>query len=284
MIPATNADHHKQLQPGVAFWVSLAVGWRRVLTAVAAATLLVACTTNTQPGSSTADPSRAPQTTVPPDAEPTTSSSRHATRWTLGATSLTIEVGKSGRLARLGHNHVVYSNAVTGELAFSNDNQLIANIAVPVSSLSVDDPEQRAVHRARDPQTYGSVPSQQQIDGTRANMLGRRVLHASEHAFITAQVFASSEHLMSELDNEVLTQGSHLLPIEMNLSIAGHHSDLNTELSWQRSGSQLFWQTQFTVTHEQLGLKPFSALAGALSVAQELEISLAGEIERVPAP
>ena len=85
--------------------------------------------------------------------------------------------------------------------------------------------------------------------------------------------------MLAELADPLTAQDAHTLPINLDLSIAGHEATLDCTLVWRRSADLLLWDSEFSVTHEQLGLKPFSALAGALSVAQELKIRLQGEID-----
>ena len=228
-----------------------------------------------------------PASVPPPQSLPRSTpeaTERETARWLLGSTNITIEVGKAGRLARLGHNHIVHSAEVTGQLAINSEKQLIAELSVPVMSLTVDNPEQRAIHATRDPQRYASKPTAQQIEGTRKNMLGRRVLNAQSYTTIVAQASAPADQLLQELAHTEQTDELHQLPIKIRTEIAGHSADMRVQLTWQNKGDRLLWRSEFKVTHEQLGLTPFSALAGALSVAQELGISLAGEIDLTQAP
>ena len=238
--------------------------------------VLIACAVGCTP--QTQAPVAAPAGTppVPPISTPRAEA---AAQWQLGATSLTIEVGKSGRLARLGHNHVVHSTEVAGDLRLTADNQLSADIYVPVASLVVDSPEQRSIYAAEDPQTYGKQPTPKQIAGTRANMLSARVLNAVQHEHLRATMSSVQPTLMADLTDPATAQEPHAVPITLDLVIAGREASLDCTLVWRRADDLLLWDSEFSVTHDQLGLQPFSALAGALSVAQELDIKLQGEID-----
>jgi len=254
-------------------------------------TLLVAivisgCTPQTEP--------RASHGTAPPPIAPTIESPNNDTaenpaaadsptaavtaNYELGATALTIEVGKAGRLARLGHNHIVHSTVVNGQLTIDTNDQLEADIYVPVTSLLVDDPKQRAIHRSRDPQSYGSEPTAQQIASTRANMLSQRVLNYEAHGFLQARVTAEDPSFTQILREASPTIEPHQTPARLELQIAGHKATVKCTIHWRSRGDRLAWDTRFAVSHENLGLTPFSALAGALRVAEEIKITIAGEI------
>ena len=238
------------------------------------------CTQQTQApvAAPAATPPVPPISTTPPNTA-RAGTTAAAAQWQLGATSLTIEVGKSGRLARLGHNHVVHSTEVAGDLLLAADNQLSADIYVPVTSLVVDNPEQRSIYATKKPQTYGTQPTPKQIAGTRTNMLSARVLNAVQHEHLRATMSAVHPTLIADLTDPVTAQEPHAVPITLDLVIAGRKASLDCTLIWRRADDLVLWESEFSVTHDQLGLQPFSALAGALSVAQELAIRLQGEID-----
>ena len=244
-------------------------------------TLTLGCTPQTEPrvAQETTTPAAAPPTKRPQAntaAPPPTAGV--GSSYKLGTTSLTIEVGKAGRLARLGHNHIVHSTAVSGRLTIDANDQLEADLFVPVTSLLVDDAEQRSIHRARDPQSYSSEPTTQQIASTRANMLSQRVLNAEAHGFLQARVTAEDPAFTQTLRGTNLAVENHQTPVVLELQIAGSEATVKCDIHWRSSGDRIEWKTQFSVTHQELGLTPFSALAGALRVAPELKLTLTGEI------
>ena len=89
-------------------------------------------------------------------------------------------VYKAGAFARLGHNHVISVGGLTGRV--SVDAADLANstfeLEIPVAGLVVDDPELR---RGLGDE-FSSVPSADDIAGTRKNMLSDRVLDGEHFA------------------------------------------------------------------------------------------------------
>jgi hypothetical protein len=75
-----------------------------------------------------------------------------------------IEVHRAGVLSRLGHDHVVASRNVTGFASLTGG---VADLYVPLDTLVVDEPELRSEAG------FDTQPSQQDIEGTRRNMLTR---------------------------------------------------------------------------------------------------------------
>jgi len=85
-----------------------------------------------------------------------------------GDSLLVVRVYRGGRLAKLGHDHVVSSREPRG---FIDADKGRADLYVAVESLAVDDPAQRAAAG------FESHPSESDIAGTRSNML-EKVLEA----------------------------------------------------------------------------------------------------------
>src|SRR5262245_26805116 len=91
-------------------------------------------------------------------------------------------VFKAGSLSRLGHNHVVSVANLTGTVMVDGADPAKSrfDLQFQVASLVVDDPKLRMGLGA----DFSSLPSADDIAGTRKNMLGEKVLDANKHQAI----------------------------------------------------------------------------------------------------
>ena len=111
-------------------------------------------------------------TSATPPATPAATASRH---YTTGSSHLRVRAYRDGPLARLGHNHVVTSTDIVGELDLAEP--LAASrfmLRLPLESLQVDLAAERA---AAGPDVDTPVPDDDRA-GTRSNMLGAAPLDA----------------------------------------------------------------------------------------------------------
>jgi hypothetical protein len=171
---------------------------------------------------------------------------------------LRVYVGRAGPLARLGHNHVVHTRDISGQIELAeNLMNSSASFSVPVGSFIVDDQSER--DRAGD--GFDSQPDESAIEGTRDNMLSDEVLNAAEYNEIS---IAASP--VGVDDTEWL----------LAVDIAFQGSTFSQQLTAQVdiSEAQVDVSATFTLDHEDLGLSPFSALAGSLRVAESIDFEL----------
>jgi len=255
-----------------------------VFTAIGLVTQLSACT-STGPAITT-PPTTVPATgsditaAAPPPAPPADHTREN--HWQLASGQLVIHVGKTGRLARLGHNHLVSTTKLTGSAWITAASTLRAEVQTLVTDLSVDDPALRATYRtATDPKqsiwadTYRSVPSRKNIADTRANMLGSRVLDAKNHPYLQVRLSAP------DAAAEFASSSAGSISATLEIMVREIPSQLPITLQWQRSSAgHIAWQTEFRLYHSALGLTPFSALGGALAVADEMTVEVSGVLER----
>ena len=75
---------------------------------------------------------------------------------------------------------------------------------------------------------------------------------------------------------EFKTAVSGSLNARFQLDIRGTQHALPAVLRWQRAQDQISWDTSFTISHQHLGMTPFSALGGALRVADPIRVELQG--------
>ncbi len=255
--------------------------------------MLAACTSSTPPPDSTGGTGPTdtpvvvdtdPATLTPPPLDEDTTLQAATEIWQLERGRLIIHVGKTGRLARLGHNHLVSSTQLTGKVWITPDTSLRAEVHTSVMDLNVDDPTLRAAYRAStdDASTgskgkswaeiYASFPSPKNIADTRANMLGPRVLDAKNHPNL--YVTLSADHAPN-------TEHFGSIEASLTISVRGVQSQAPVSLQWTRDDAEhIAWHTVFKVDHSTLGIKPFSALGGALAVAEEMTLEVSGILER----
>ena len=167
-------------------------------------------------------------------------------------------VFKAGALARLGHNHVIsvpkFSGTVTvdrGDLSASR-----FELEIPVASLVIDDPALRSGLG----EDFASVPTADDIAGTRKNMLGDRVLDAAQFPVLKL----SGTGPVGEADHQML---------HVQIELVGHSVELDLPTTVVVDDSGLEAQGQFELNHSDLGLKPFSVMMGALQVAEKMSFS-----------
>ena len=179
--------------------------------------------------------------------------------------SLILKVFKSGALAALGHNHVITSRSVDGFIYLADDLAAArADLFVRVEQLTVDD---AAARTAAGPD-FTSQPTQQDIEGTRTNMLGPKLLDAEHFPFITAHV--TPGHIRMEASD-----------VELGLTVRDKTARIPIVVTWQREGNELHVATTFVTDHATLSLEPFSALGGSLRVADKIEVAVALTAHRV---
>ena len=198
--------------------------------------LLAACTAKAP------EPAPAPQ----PEARPVAAAGDRA--YELTASELLIYVYRDGPLKRLGHNHVVASRELTGSI-----DETGGEVLVQLDRLTVDD----AALRAEAGEGFESTPSESDIEGTRRNMLSPKLLNAALHPTLEVQV-AVAEGVASD-------------SAELVVHLAGERAMMTVPIVVVREDDdRLSITSEFPLTHEQLGLSPYSALGGALRVADEL--------------
>ena len=167
-----------------------------------------------------------------------------------------IRVFRAGALARLGHNHVIAANRVEGTVVVDGASARSSFVLrVPVEALEVDNPELRR----RSGDDFAKDPSAADIEGTRDNLLGTRVLDAAEYPIITVSGTTEGTTSVSAANVRFEVKQNSA---EKMVPIAALVTDQSITVSGELS-----------LSHEELGLKPFSALMGAIRVAELMEVS-----------
>ena len=171
---------------------------------------------------------------------------------------LRVYVGRAGVLARMGHNHVVHTRELSGQVLVADDPmRSSAFFSFPVSSFVVDD----AAERERAGDGYDSQPGSRAIEGTRRNMLGEDLLNAEVFPMIAMRVTPVS--VLGE-------DWSFSVAIDMLGSTFSHEIPARVTIN----DESVSVSASFTLQHEDLGLSPYSAAGGSLRVAGALDFEL----------
>jgi hypothetical protein len=161
-------------------------------------------------------------------------------------------------MARLGHNHTVAVGDLTGNVMVNRDDLAKSQFDLQFSAenLVVDDPALRGTLG----EGFTSVPSPDDIAGTRSNMLSERVLQADMHPQI-------------RLVGTGPAMAGGMQELAIKVEILGRTVDLKVPTAVTIDGEQLHAKGQFELNHADLGMKPFSVMMGALQVGEKLSFS-----------
>lgn len=159
-----------------------------------------------------------------------------------------------GPLRRFGHHHVISHHSISGTVVVASDPlESTLSLELAAGDLQVDDPELRKLEG----EDFEKEVSQKDIDGTKANMLGEKLLNAD--AFPTIRV--RSQSLEGTLPDVELVA---------TVTVAGNESTVTFPVSVELSEGTFVARGEREVLHGELGLSPFKAAGGALSVRDSL--------------
>jgi len=167
-------------------------------------------------------------------------------------------ISKAGLMARFGHNHVISAESFTGTVEVDPGDPAASRfeLEIPVADLVIDDP----ALRSRLGEEFASVPSEEDKDGTRQNMLGENLLEADMYPAVRVRGGGPRA-----------TDADDMLPIEIEILGESFGFDVPGEVAF--GDGDLVASGEFALDHADLGLTPFSALGGALQVGPTIEFS-----------
>lgn len=172
------------------------------------------------------------------------------------ASLVEIRVYHEGRLARLGHNHIISSKDLQGTVILTrNIHNSSLDLQLPVATLIVDDSSLRQ-EAGKD---FNTTVAESDIEGTRTNMLGEKVLDAKHFPKIRVRAKVAGGKLP-------------VLALDASLRILGISNSLKIPVKVETRGDQLTASGIFEVHQSKLGMQPFSTLVGALKVKDKLTI------------
>jgi polyisoprenoid-binding protein YceI len=179
--------------------------------------------------------------------------------FTLDAAASTVRlyVYRGGKAARAGHNHVLgvahFEGYVLLDAVTPADSGF--DLRVPVDALVVDDPAWREAIGG----TFGSKRSDSDIEGTRRNLLGPKVLDAARFPTV-------------ELHSQVIAGDWPLLVADVAITIKGVTRTQPVLLRLRREGPQLRASGEFVIKQSDFGMEPFSVLGGLMAVQDAIGI------------
>lgn len=214
----------------------------------------------------------APPAPVAPGTQPAPLFERHAARlssaYRLDAarSDVRIHVFRGGRMARLGHNHVLAVPKLAGlawldEGAVDVDARTDAGgagfeLEFRLDELELDRADQRAALAAHGG-GWASSLSAEAIAATRTNMLG--ALRAARHPWVRLRSTAVAGALPK-------------LVAELEIELHGQRRMQRVPLEVRRDGTALRVRGVLAVRQSDFGLEPFSVGAGLLAVRDELVV------------
>jgi len=160
-----------------------------------------------------------------------------------------IEVRRGGKLAALGHDHVVASHELTGFIA---PDAGVAEVSIPLSTLTVDEPELR---RAAG---FPGQLSPSDIQNTRVNMLNH-VLDPRRHPFVAVSV-------------SQVPARSGPATVEAELMLNGVTRPEKAEITIEPGTERMHVGGRMSIRQTDFGLVPYAILAGGIRVEDELVI------------
>ena len=174
-------------------------------------------------------------------------------------------VYRGGLLGGFGHNHVISTSDVVGRIEIAEDPAAsFIELKIAVEGFEVDVEELRL----KEGESFKSTVSKNDKSGTRKNMLAAKLLDSTRFPDITILSQSWSGEFPDILVNSAITVKDQTNAVQFPVSVS-------------TSVDQIVVTGSFAVTHEQLGLKPFTALLGGLRVRDDLQIKFLITAKRV---
>lgn len=171
-----------------------------------------------------------------------------------GESELRVLVFRAGALGRFGHNHIITSHGLTGTvLVGESPADSSIDLTLPVDSLEVDDPEARAEAGS----VFEGAVDEEDIQGTRKNMMSDKVLHADEYN----EIRVVSSAISGEFPD---------MTIHAQITVKGEEHEVELPVNASMYNDRIVATGRTDISHSELGLSPFSAALGTLRVADEM--------------
>jgi len=173
------------------------------------------------------------------------------------ASELHVLVQRAGTLARLGHNHIISAGHIEGTVTLRPEkSESVIQLTLPLREFVIDDPNLRKAEG----EGFTSIPSQKDIDGTRRNMVGPKLLDVANFPV----VHVSGRGLLVD-ENGIAT-------LEMTIQVKNTSTLRRVPLDLTIRRDLITATGAIELSHEELGLKPFRVMFGALQVASLMKV------------
>jgi polyisoprenoid-binding protein YceI len=169
---------------------------------------------------------------------------------------LHVLVYRAGTMARLGHNHVLSTDQLSGTIVIHpqlEQSQLVLDL--PVNSFKVDEP----AARAQEGDDFSAAVPPDAREATRANLLREEVLDSVKFPVINLRAVSVS--------------GTHHQPVvtvSITLKDTAKRIDVPVNVSYR--DREIIVVGEFALKQTDFGMTPFSVGMGALQVRDELRI------------
>ena len=176
------------------------------------------------------------------------------TSYRIDQARLIIHTYRAGWMQGLAHNHVMTTNTLGGSIHLAEPiRDSTATLYFRPWDLVLDDPDERT---AAGP-GFESKRTPADIAATRTRMLGPQGFHINDYPFVTIRVRWVSETRVS-----------------LAIRFRDGDIDLEAPVPWSRDTDRLEITTDLELSHEALGIRPYSAFFGAIAVAEPIRIQL----------
>ena len=174
------------------------------------------------------------------------------------ASSVRLYVFRGGKAARAGHNHVLGVDRFEGYVQLDPDRpqQSRFDLRVPVEALRIDDP----AWREQTGGSFASARSESDIEGTRRNLLGPKVLDAVRFPYV-------------EMRSQAVAGDWPLLIVDVAVTIRGVTHVQPVMVRAQRTDEGIRARGEFTLRQTDFGMEPFSVLGGLMAVQDEIGVT-----------
>ncbi|MRW90704.1 YceI family protein [Duganella sp. FT80W] len=159
---------------------------------------------------------------------------------------IAVTVRRGGVLARLGHDHVVAARTISGTVSPSENR---ADFQFRLDEMSVDEADLRQIAG------LGKQPSADAIAGTRHNML-TKVLDAEHYPLV-------------QIHAERMADGQ---PLQVSITLHGVTRTLAIPVELREENGSINVKGTVNLKQSDFGLTPFSVMAGAMAVQDEMEL------------
>ncbi len=172
------------------------------------------------------------------------------------ASDIKIFVYRTGHAARVGHDHVITGKSFTGTVVLTeNVIDSTVDLSIPVKSLLVDDPKAR---EASGPD-FSEHPTEEDRAAILRNMLSDSILNAERYDAVT-------------LHARVVDRKSPAWQLDVDITIRGVTKRVRTLMTLEKARERIVASGTLQILQSDFGIRPFSVLAGALQVKDEVKL------------
>ena len=173
-----------------------------------------------------------------------------------GTSRIWLYLHADGPLAALGHTHVIVAHGLQGTIWLQPQLERSAlELQLPVGELLVDDPAERAAAGSE----FAEPLDDAARAGTREHLLGASQLDAAHYPAIS-------------LHSTAVQATPDGLLIDLQVRLRDHEATVRVPVHWEQHAGTLSASGETSVQQSALGLAPYTALFGALRVADDVRV------------